>query len=1709
MRQVTLAGYVVTSVLASGQTHIIYAGRRTSDDRRVAIKVCAHSPASSNDIAALRHEFELLCGISSSAVATALDLVSYESGVALIVQEAKGELLEHLLVRARPGLHQALRIAVALSKAVAELHACGIIHKDLKPHHVLYDSETSTVQLIDFGIATKIASELAPSVAPDKLEGTLAYLSPEQTGRINGSIDRRSDLYSLGVVLYELFVGVLPFVSTDPLELLYSHVARIPVPPSVRAVHVPEQLSALILKLLAKSPEERYQSALGVHADLVQCLQQLEQQGHIRAFPLALHDYVSELRIPNRLYGRTQERTLLHSTLARISAGTAELVLVSGYSGIGKTALISDALSSDLQRSYLYATGKFEQLSRSIPYAAVAHAVRDVLTQILALPAADIAEYCARIRHSLGGNTCVLAELLPELVTLVGEQQSPYPLGPAESQNRFDSAIGALLVSLAMPSRPLVLLLDDLQWADPASLRLIQVLLASHEQSYLLLIGAYRSNEVDAAHPLQVMVDGLRREHVSVCDVELQPLPMSALSELLDDTFVRHQGSLPQLAELIYQKTRGNPFFIGQFLRSLYREQHLRCQGIPPTWEWDLQQIAQHSATDNVVEFLVTRLQGLHHDTQHALRLAACIGFEFALDTLATVAEQPATELARALWPALQDGLLIPLDTSYRYAEFADAGMTPHRVRGSYRFLHDRVQQAAYQLIPEERRAAIHLRIGRSLQPQLEYQPTETLLFDVVGHLNLGRKLIREQSELLTLADLNYQAGASARKSTAFAHAGEYFETGLSLLEQTTAAAAQPLYIPLLIGSAESESLCGHFARSDARFAQLDKLPLSDEQRASVTCLQAKVYQISGRYREGLEIVARTLARFDIVLPDSAAAMESALGEEIAAIAPNQGQRSIEQLADAPLIQDPRILSQIELLANAAPCAYIGKPEVFPFLALRMLNLSLRHGNTPASCFAYSVYGFMLVAVFQRAEDGLRFSQMSLHLNEKLADISLRGTLLHLHGDHINFWKNPIREDLPILDRAFVACQQAGDHVYGNYLAFETPWQLFEVGDRITDVLQSTTRFLAFASRTHNDAVFQTLRLEQQFLKALSTGTSEPLKLADGDFSPSESLAIINRASFGCGTAFYHIIALMLAYIRGDLQTARAAAEAAVPVLSAVMAMPIEATYHYYRALVLAQSLYLEDGSDEERAKWQQQLTADLARLELFAKNCPANFACKFLLARAESKRFSGELTGALADYDAAIEAAASSSFVHYEAQANELAGRCYLAMGRLRVAALYLDQARERLIQWGATAWASHVAQISAALPPRAREQAREAGSAATSITQSSTQDLTNRLLDVSTVLGAAQVIASEIQMRSLLARVLRTILTTSSAQRVVLLLSAPPSDPSDRGASADLAIMGVATAASEDIRTDTGLLLSAHPQEAPGSVVSFVLRTRETVLVSNVQHDARFASDPYVQQHRTKSVLALPLLHQGLLSGVLYLDHTDVSDAFSVERAELLRLLCTQVSISVENARLYAQVESSTEQLKQINQRLEQEVLTRTTELQAAHQHVLQNSAELAAVNQRLQHELEQRKLAEESRHQLQEQIIRSQQQRLAEMATPMIPISKDIVIMPLIGTMDSERAAQVLDSALQGVDLHRARFVIIDITGLRHVDTAVAKTLMNTAHALMLLGAQAILTGIRAEVAQTLVSIGVSLDTIPTLNNLQRGIAYANRVLARSSS
>ena len=1507
-------GYKLETKLHEGHGTVLYRGTQPLTGTTVIIKLTNVERPSARGRSSIEHEYAILKDLRVPNVVRTRAFERFRGGVALVLEHIPNPSLNQTLASRRLELRTVLEITCRVARILAALHAAGIVHKDIKPHNILCNVETLEVHIIDFGIAMHTSNEMQASVQAETRGGSLAYMSPEQTGRMNRKLDRRTDLYSLGVTLYECLLGRRPFVDDEPLALIHSHIARSAPAPHELDSTIPEVVSQLTMKLLAKAAEDRYQSAAGLLADLERCLASLDDQGAIEDFELATRDHTGELDIPQKLYGRAAELTELHDAFARVREGASEFILVAGYSGIGKSALVNEIHRPLTAKRGIFAAGKFDQYNRATPYSSIGAAFGTLVRLILSEHASRLETWKTRLRAALGSNGQVLIELIPELELIIGPQPTVSALGPTESQNRFNLVFRRFVDVLADAEHPFVLFLDDLQWADHASLRLIQSLLADHARRHFLLIGAYRDNEVDRAHPLSLTLDSLREAGVEPRTLLLAPLQFSDVGELLAESLQTERDSCADLARVIHTKTNGNPFFVNQFVRALSVDGLLGFDWSTRTWRYDIASVEERGYTDNVVDFIAAKIHMLPATAREVLSLAACIGFDFDLHTLATIHALPANEIHSALWLAIEHGLLVALQAEHQVASIRSELPTQEF---RCRFLHDRVQQAAYNLVEQDRRHSTHLQIGRLLLAARDELDQDSRLFEIVNHLNHGVSLISSPDERRTLAVLNLRTGRRAKSATAYEGASGYLSRGIALLPETAWESAYELCFDLHREFAECEYLCSRLEPAEALFRDLIERARDELDRVDVNLILLRLYQIAGRYKEAVSLGYEALRTLGVHLPEEVDAINEAIGAEAVKVRENLGDRSVASLIDAPRMTDPRQKRIMGLLTGIMPSAYIARPEVFPLAALWMTNFSLKHGNTEESCLAYSVYGLLSVGVFADIPGGFEFSEMCLALNEKLGDPTMRGMLLHVHNCHINFWSHHFRTNLPILERGFHACLEAGDLAFASYIAYQTPLQAVERGETPDTVRRLAERCKTFATQTKNHAIYETIRIVEQYVAFIEGKTDEQQPLKSEGYDEEKSLALVNE--FGPGVAIFHTFMLMALYTKRRHAEALTAARAARPMLPAVMAMMVEATFYFYEALAL---LIAPDASADSVAE-------HLGKFELWATHCPENFESRLLLIKAEVARVSGAPEAA-ALYENAIESARVNEFVQYEALGNELAGRYFAGLGCERLASMYMTAAHISYTRWGAIGVAAALMrqhgryiliQPGGLLHEHFRQKSATDAHSATPVTSSSTQSssaITLDLLDVATVVEAALGIAQEIRLPNLLKVLIRVLMQSAGADRAAVLMMR------------DEQLMVVAEARS----VETIEVYAQNPIPVTDwtggarSMAYFVQRTRTVEVVGDAQTHSRYGSDPHVQTQGVRSLLGLPVDKQGQCMAVLYLENRKLEHSFTRDQVSLLRVLAGQIAISLENARLYGELEQAMRELTK-SERLKHEFL------------------------------------------------------------------------------------------------------------------------------------------------------------------------------------
>ena len=1457
-------GYVLESTLREGGEFTVYRGRRRSDSCPVLVVALSADQPSPQSLRRLEHEFSLEADLDPVWAARPLTLTHHDGRTMLVLEDPGGVPLDRILEcrDAQPiELTRSLRIAIGLARALGEAHRHGLIHKDLHPGIMLVD-DADNVRLTGFGIASRLPRERQAPLTPEVIAGTLPYMAPEQTGRMNRSIDSRSDLYALGITFYEMLTGALPFEATDPMEWVHCHIARQPPTPSERLTAIPDALSAIVMKLLAKTAENRYQTAGGLEADLQRCLTDWQAHRRITPFPLGTHDRSDRLVIPERLYGREREiGTLLAAFERVVTYGSTELVLVSGYSGIGKSSVVNELHKVLVRPHGLFASGKFDQYKRDIPYATLGQAFHGLVREILGQSEAELDRWRSALSEALGANGQLIVNLVPELELVVGKQPPVPDLPPQDAQNRFQMVFRRFLGAFARQEHPLVLFLDDLQWLDTATLELIEHLVTHSEVRCLLLVGAYRNNEVGPAHPLVRTLEAIGKAGARIQEIVLTPLGLDEVGRLIADALQCEPEHTQALAQLVHEKTGGNPFFAIQFFTALADEGLLAFDAVALTWGWDIDRIRAMNYTDNVVELMAAKLKRFSTATQEVLKQFACLGNVVDIATLTLVLGKTKEAIDAALLEAARAGLVFQHESAYK-------------------FLHDRIQQAAYSLIPVEQRPEVHVRLGRVLRSRIPADELAERIFDVADQFNRGAARLVERDEKVQVAAINLRAGRKAKSSAAYASARAYFASGMVLLDESDWSGEYELTFNLWLERAQCELLNGNFEIASQLIAELLQRAASKVDQAAVHHLKVRLHTVKGEYAQAADNAVTCLRLFGIDLPAQPSWEE--VQAEYETVWRNLNGRAIECLIDLPLMTDPEMQAAMQVFSILAEVTYFTDFHLYCMLICRIANISMQHGMSGASAHGYACLGSLLGPAFHRYHEGYRLGRLACDLVEKHGFAAYHTKVYHDMGA-VSGWTQPITNVIELRRRSTRTATETGDLTYACYGMAQTITALLLRNDPLDAVWRESEMALDFARTAKFRDVVDLIVSLQRFIATMQGRTATFSTFNEAQFDEATFEAQLTGDRMKTMICLYWIHKLKARFLSGDYAEALAAAGKAKPVLWGAAAQIHLLDYSYYTALTVA-ALY-ESASGDRQAEWRDLLAAHLEQLREWSDNYPPTFGDKHALVSAEIARLEGRDADAMRLYEDAIRSAHENGFVQCEGLAHEVAARFYAARGVETIAHAYLRNARHCYLRWGAL---GKVRQLEQRYPRLREESTRAAPPAMIGAVER---------LDLDTVVKASQAVSGEIELGKLIETLMRIALEHAGADRGLLIITRNGEPRIEAEATIGRGRVEVTLRHAAVTRSDV-----------PETVLHTVIRTRASVILDDASTQNPFSVDGYFRDTHARSVLCLPMLKQAKLIGVLYLENNLTPRAFTSDRLAVLNLLASQAAISLENALLYA---------------------------------------------------------------------------------------------------------------------------------------------------------------------------------------------------------
>ncbi|MGD1805195.1 trifunctional serine/threonine-protein kinase/ATP-binding protein/sensor histidine kinase [Dapis sp. BLCC M126] len=1525
---IKIANYQATELIHESDRTLVYRGQNVENGQSVIIKLIRNEYPSFRELVQFRNQYAISKNLDIEGIIKTYAIERYENRYAMIMEDMAGVSLAEYEGKLSFSIPQFLYIAIQLSEILHQLHNNSIIHKDIKPANILIHPETKQVKLIDFSISTLLAKETQTIQTPNVLEGTLAYLSPEQTGRMNRAVDYRSDFYSLGVTFYELLKGDLPFRSDDALELIHAHIALSPEPLSKSVVSgcdlCPLTLSEIALKLMAKNAEDRYQSALGLKYDLEKCRSQYQERGKIESFELGERDLCDHFIIPEKLYGREQEVQALLDCFERVAEGKRELMLVAGYSGIGKTAVVNEVHKPIIRQRGYFIKGKFDQFNRNIPFSAFVIAFRSLMGQILSESDAELQEWKTKILEALGTNGQVMIEVIPELERVIGKQPPAPELSGSAAQNRFNLLFQKFIAVFTTKEHPLVMFLDDLQWADSASLNLMKLLMGDNETGYLMLLGAYRDNEVFPAHPLMLSLAELQKKEATISTITLPPLAKDYINQLVAETLSCTLELANPLTKLIYRKTKGNPFFTTQFLKGLYKDGLIVFNRQLGYWECDLVKVQDAALTNDVVEFMAGRLQKLPEGTREVLKLAACIGNQFDLETLAIVRENSSEEVATEIWSALQEGIVLPIGQDYKFFQGIIASPSSKTVIVGYRFLHDRVQQAAYSFIPEDQKQLTHLTIGRLLLENIPESDREYRVFDIVNHFNLGRKLIDASDERLQLARLNLQAGQKARQGAAYHAAFAYISVGLECLPSDCWQEYYELTLSLYREGVNAACTSGEFATMnqwinvalDNIITLLDRIPFYETQ------IQAFVAQkqLSEAIRLGLD----TLKQLGTTLNEHPQPEDFPRG--IQEISANLAGRTIEDLIDLPPMVDPRGLAILRILWRLSSVLVISAPQLMPLCTFQAVRLSIVEGNSILSAPAYATYGMILCSAMGDIPTGYRFGKLALEILDKYDGKTVYVKTLVRFETGVRHWQDSLHNTLPRLAPGYQLALEVGDLESAAICAAGYGYHSYFSGQELTQLEQELKTYSQGMEAIGQQTILYWNKIYHQQVLNLLGRSADPCCLVGEAYDETVCIPMQQQYKDGIGLGIAYLFKGMACYLFYQKERAIDNLNMTANYIKRLAPFAFAPAFYFYTALAHLSryeidSCNLEDELPE--AVWTSR-----QKFQGWATHAPMNYQHKLDLIEAEKYRVFGQCYQAGDYYDRAIAGAKENKYIQEEALANELAAKFYLDWGKEKFATLYLQEAYYCYAQWGAKAKVQDLELRYPELLKPILQRTRFSSSSNASIykitsnSHSQTATITNisSILDFSSLLKASQTLSGEIELDRLLSTLMKIIIENAGATKGALLLTG------EQG----LTIEAIATRIADSSKLTIDSLHQSIPleeyQDLPVGLINYVRRTTQTALLDAQAAQEQFAADSYLLRFHPQSLLCMPLQQRGKFIGILYLENRLTADAFTKERVEILDTLCAQAAISLENARLYQQSQQALKDLQEAQLQLVQ---------------------------------------------------------------------------------------------------------------------------------------------------------------------------------------
>ncbi|MCA0933901.1 AAA family ATPase [Lutimonas saemankumensis] len=1487
-----------SKLIFESDTSFIYKGKDKGQD--VIIKLLKDPSPNADLLLKFHNEYEYTKDVKHPSIRKAIRKDKIDNKYALYLEYFDGESIGDAFIKEKRDFKEILEASVLMADAISQIHQLKIIHKDLTKDNVLINRATKTVKVIDFGLSTKVDIKKTNLGNPNVIDGNLFYVAPEQMGRMNRKTDYRADLYSLGVLFYEMFTGRLPFTGADGLEIVHKHMTEIPVRPSELNPSIPETISNIILTLMSKNAEDRYQSSIGLKNDLVACQAMYLEKQSIEPIDLSVLDYSGHFKIPEKLYGREKELEELMEAFDNIGKPAIEAIFVTGYSGVGKSALINEThIPITKQRGY-FIKGKFDQFQRDVPYFAFTEAINELARYLLSEGSIMIETYKKLILDSVGELGQIIIDIAPQMELLIGTQPEIIQLDAMENANRFKRVFLNFLKSISIEDHPLVLFLDDLQWADMASIELVKQIILSDDHPNFLFIGAYRDNEVDESHQLNIMLNQAKAKDAITRDIHLSQLTKNNVKRMICETVHEDSDLIQKLTDEVYRKTQGNAFFTIQLITSILDEGHISYDIHNHKLNINIEQIQKKNYSENVVEFMASKLDKLPNDTISVMKLAASIGNQFEIEMLAKLLDNSVKVTFEKLKPAISEELIIPGDEDYQLLGMDEKILLEKLF--IFNFSHDRVQQAAYSMLEPGERSKLHLHIALLLN---DLENKSDYIFEIVHQFNEALELIKEPEHKLMVAELNLEAAKKARNSTAYSSALIYISVAETMLGENSWDSHYDLTLSAHGLGAEINYLNGEPEKSDHYIIECLNHAKNPIEKADIYYLKMLRLTLSNEYADAIEAGRSALEELDFDFPSEN--LEAHIGEQMTFLIGSFQSEGVESMADHPDMKGSKNLAIIKILDNFSMPTYVGGfTNLWILQACMKVSFSIKNGNTPETAYALSELGLILNLQSQ-FELGLKVGELSKTLAEKFEKVSLRhkARSFHLIANYNFVWNRHINDIAEINDEGFRASMNCGELIFAGYTNFQGFYNRFYSGSfNLEEIKQGLPDAIKFNESILMDLARHALISLEMCINSLTGESKNPLEFQAHGFTESEFIELCKSKKDFYGIATLYTYKAQALYTNGYFKEAKKSIEMAYEFVAPLMGSMVHfPTLKFFEALSNYQ-LYDETADNKEL---DSKLDETIALFENWSIAGKENLQHKLFLLKAEQSRVKKNFSDAKEYYLKSISDSKKYGFLQNEAIAHELIGRLWFNEGQDIYGNLHIERASVNYYQWGAMQkydqLKNEFSEFLIGINVKTSSQDPQS---------SMYQEYYHGSFDTKTLIKASHVLAEEIRLRDLLGKSLEIISENAGADKSAIILKRDNEwyleALSERGSK--LKILGTK--------------LSASNHEIPSKILSYCLRTKEEFIMTNNEHQNLVSRDDYIKKFQPKSIAVIPSFLKKELRALLYIENKVASDAFSKSKIQILRMLSGQIAISIENARLY-------DHMKQVNEAYQKFVPTK----------------------------------------------------------------------------------------------------------------------------------------------------------------------------------